>query len=112
VLTGNGFFMMVVAVALRRVLLTPEKLLKAIPQDSSQGPVLNLLMGRMFTLHVVLWAVNESGALMGFVLSMITQNPRHAWLLCGVAAGLNLLVHRPARATLEEAIRQLQMGRR
>lgn len=51
--------------------------------------------GSYFVTHIILWAFNESGAIMGFVLSMVTGNIQYYLYPAIIAIFLNLVVMRP-----------------
>lgn len=51
--------------------------------------------GAYFVVHIVLWAFNESAAILGFVLSVTTGNIQYFILPASIAVFFNLVLMRP-----------------
>lgn len=51
--------------------------------------------GSYFVVHVIMWAINESGAILGFVLTFVTGNFSYYLYPAIIALFLNLVVMKP-----------------
>ena len=51
--------------------------------------------GSYFVVHIIMWAINESGAILGFVLSFTTGNLSYYLYPAIIALFLNLVVMKP-----------------
>ncbi len=99
VLTGMALFNLALSVFIRRWLTQPKQL-------KAQEEPPEVLMEKAFPLPVngliITWAVAESCALFGLILTLLSGETQYVVGLSGITIVTMFLVHRPRRLRLDE----------
>ncbi len=101
-LVGVAAAILLVLPLLRRTLLPPMREGMTLPDDAPLDRA-QTAIARLNTANILTWALTESAAIFGLVLTFLSHEPKYIYGL-GAAAAVVLVQYAPRRAWIEQAV--------
>lgn len=98
-LAGISLAMMVVIPVLRGKMLPPMRAARSLDEPVPEGDKVDAAAGKLFTASIVTWALCESMAIYGLVLSFTSYQMKY-FLPFAALSLLNFLIYRPRKEQL------------
>ena len=96
---GLGVVMLIASVILRQILAKPRRLMAA---GKSPGEIMNSAFPLPFVELIITWAMAESAAVFGLLLTFMSGDTTYVFALGGASVLAMLLVHRPVAWRVED----------
>ncbi len=96
---GVGLLLLVASIIMRQVLANPQRWLAS---GKSSAEMMNTMFPLPIPLMIVTWAMAESTAVFGLILTFMSGDTTYVFALGGASCLTMLLVHRPARWRIED----------
>jgi hypothetical protein len=103
-LAGAAVTTMVMIVVLRGKLLPPTREAHSLNEPIPEGENVQKALGRVFTASILTWALCESIAIYGLVLSFVSFQPKY-FLGFAAASLVNFVIYRPQKELILGAAR-------